>query len=130
MSDAVRRYQRLLDEVVQRAGVQKRPLERKLGWSRGSLTKLCNGENDLKVGKLLLILDALGVKPLDFYALAHAEPSEEKPLWERLFKSLDARGSAQGTLVLPELMSRQEIEDLIQQTVRAILEEREAGKKV
>lgn len=129
MSDLVRRYQGLLEEVFQRTGVQKRPLERKLGWSRGAVTKLCSGENDLKVGKLLRILDALGVNPLDFYALAHAEPAAERPLWERILTSLDGQGSVRATLSIPESMSRQELEAMIEKTVRAILEEREAGEK-
>lgn len=84
----------LLAYAVRRKGVTRRSIEEKMGVSRGYLSELLSGEIDLRLSQMLMILEALEVRPRDFYrivynyegslaqeelALAMAQCSEETP---------------------------------------------------
>ena len=70
-----------LSQVLKRAiralGLSLREVERRLGMSRGYLTRLFAGEMDLKVDHVVLIAEILGVEPEEIFRLAFpASPAE------------------------------------------------------
>ncbi|MFP5288855.1 MAG: helix-turn-helix domain-containing protein, partial [Thermoanaerobaculia bacterium] len=84
-SDILRRYGAVLEDLLASKAMSRRAVETKLGWGRGTLTKILQGKNELKVGSLLEILRAMDVAPLDFYALVHGDaPSGEAPIVSRI----------------------------------------------
>lgn len=76
----VRRLARLLEALVKVERVPVRELERRLDLGGGTLNRIFTGKIELKVRHVLLVLEALGVKPLAFFDLAFkvAEGEEEQ----------------------------------------------------
>jgi hypothetical protein len=74
----IRRMTRLLEALVR---VQRMPLgelERRLDLGGGTLNRLFSGRIELKLRHVLLLLDAVGVKPLAFFRYAFQERPEEE----------------------------------------------------
>lgn len=126
-TDDLRRYGAVLEELIASKAISKRGIEKALGWGRGTLTKILQGKNELKVGSLLEILRAIDVAPLDFYVLVHGEAQadpDRAPIVSRILKSF---GPAQGEmepLTLPRNLNRKELEGMIEDIVRRLLAER------
>lgn len=76
----VLRLARLLEALVKIERVPVRELERRLDLGGGTLNRIFTGKIELKVRHILLVLDALGVKPLAFFeqALKVPEGKEEQ----------------------------------------------------
>jgi hypothetical protein len=126
-TDDLRRYGVVLEELIASKAMSKRGVEKALGWGRGTLTKILQGKNELKVGSLLEILRAIDVAPLDFYVLVHgeAEPdSGRSPIVSRILKSFGPPQGEMEPLTLPRDLSRGELEGMIEDVVRRILAER------
>jgi hypothetical protein len=70
--DEIRRVARLLEAVVKVEKVPVRALERQLGLGGGTLNRIFAGKIELKLRHILLVLGALGVKPLAFFRHAFA----------------------------------------------------------
>jgi transcriptional regulator with XRE-family HTH domain len=125
--DDLRRYGAALEGLLASKELTRREVEVRLGWSRGALSKLLQGKNELKVRSLLDILNAIGVAPLDFYTLVHgaadARPAEA-PIASRILTSFGSPEREVGRLTLPRDIGRDELEDLIETVVRRILSER------
>lgn len=126
-SEDLRRYGAVLEELLAVKAMSRRAVEKKLGWSQGTLTKLLQGKNELKVGSLLDILGALNVAPLDFYNRVHNDSqrdSNEPPIVTRIMKSFGPSEDGQESLTLPRNLGKDELEALIESVVRRILSER------
>lgn len=86
----VRRLARLLEALVKVERVPVRELERRLDLGGGTLNRIFAGKIELKVRHILLVLDALGVKPLAFFELAFKVPEgEEEQAGARLLASVE-----------------------------------------
>jgi transcriptional regulator with XRE-family HTH domain len=67
----------ILKKSIRALGLSQRDLERRLGMSRGYLTRLFGGEMDLKVDHVVEIAELLGVEPEEIFRLAFpASPAE------------------------------------------------------
>lgn len=86
----VRRLARLLEALVKVERVPVRELERRLDLGGGTLNRIFTGKIELKVRHILLVLDALGVKPPTFFELAFKVPEgEEEQASARLLESVE-----------------------------------------
>ena len=76
---------RLLGALIRVSGQTRQTLERRLGWSAGYLSRLLAGSIDLKMRHVLLICEALGVEPGEFFHMAYpGRPTagwQDRPLW-------------------------------------------------
>jgi transcriptional regulator with XRE-family HTH domain len=70
-----------LKTAIKTMGLSLREVEKRLGMSRGYLTRLFGGEIDLKVDHVADIAEALGVEPEEIFRLAfpasRAEPTHQ-----------------------------------------------------
>ena len=86
----VRRLARLLEALVKVERVPVRELERRLDLGGGTLNRIFTGKIELKVRHILLVLEALGVKPMSFFELAFKVPEgEEEQASARLLGSVE-----------------------------------------
>lgn len=90
IDEEVRRIARLLEALVKVERVPVRELERRLDLGGGTLNRIFSGKIELKVRHILLVLDALGVKPLAFFEQALKVPEgEEERAGARLLESVE-----------------------------------------
>ncbi|HWM94335.1 MAG TPA: hypothetical protein VN493_26500 [Thermoanaerobaculia bacterium] len=90
IDEEVRRLARLLEALVKVERVPVRELERRLDLGGGTLNRIFSGKIELKVRHILLVLDALGVKPLAFFEQALKVPEgEEEQAGARLLESVE-----------------------------------------
>ncbi|MFL6200430.1 MAG: hypothetical protein ACJ76J_14730 [Thermoanaerobaculia bacterium] len=76
IDEEILRLSRLLESLVLVERVPVRELERRLGLGSGTLGRIFSGKIDLKVRHVLLVVEALGVKPMDFFEQAFKEVPE------------------------------------------------------
>jgi len=114
------RYVEVLEALIRRSQAKKVDLERRLGWSRGALTKLLRGRQKLAVGHLLALLDVLDVDPLAFYTLVHGVEKRQgnEMLGEKVFALLGPAGTP---LVLPRFLSDEDLDRRIRDAVEQAL---------
>lgn len=77
VDDEVRRLARLLEALVKVERVPVRELERRLDMGGGTLNRIFGGKIELKIRHILLVLEALDVKPLTFFEQAWKEPESD-----------------------------------------------------
>jgi transcriptional regulator with XRE-family HTH domain len=66
-----------LKKSIKALGLSQREVEKRLGMSRGYLTRLFGGEMDLKVDHVVEIAEILGIAPEEIFRLAFpASPAE------------------------------------------------------
>lgn len=83
--EKVQQARDLLKEVVKRLGPTRQELERQLGLSSGYMSKILNGEVELRLRHIHMILEGCGVEAWKFFAAASPRPgSEEAALAELL----------------------------------------------
>jgi len=116
MDEDIRRYRDVLRHLIERSGKPHRTIEDQLGWSRGAVSKLLSGTNELRVRQLLEILQNLGVGPMIFYRLVYGDT-----LSERILEELSASGDEEQPVVLPPAMSASEFDRRIEEAVTAAL---------
>ena len=114
----------LLVLVLKEGGVTHAYMEKRLGWSGGTFTRLMTGERRLRVDQLLAILAEIGVKASLFFSLAEEHDCSQgspqlklaivKALTEPALE-VNYTGAAQG----------QELDVRIERIVRRVLKERE-----
>jgi transcriptional regulator with XRE-family HTH domain len=93
VEDEVRQAARLLESLIQAAGVPEAELEQRLDVSAGYLGRLLSGEIELKLRHILSILRALEVEPsLYFESLYPAHASAGTIRMEDLRQRLDSLG--------------------------------------
>lgn len=79
VDDEIRRIARLLESLVKVEKVPVRELERRLELGGGTLNRIFNGKIELKLRHILLVLEALEIRPLAFFDQAfRARDGEEE----------------------------------------------------
>lgn len=94
--DEVRRLAEVLATVVRVAGRTRQSLEEQIGLSSGYLSKILGGTVDLRTRHILVILDAIGMEPADFFRLAFPRPQGSGTSARRLIENVqEALGQGQ-----------------------------------
>lgn len=78
MQEQTARLCQILKTSIGALGFSLREIERRLGYSRGYLTRLFGGEIDLKVDHVTEISGAIGIDPEEIFRLAFP-PSQAEP---------------------------------------------------
>lgn len=122
----VRRLARLLEALVKVERVPVRELERRLDLGGGTLNRIFTGKIELKVRHILLVLDALGVKPPTFFELAFKVPEgQEEQAGARLLESVETLRRRPWLKFQPEPEPSSLTEDDVRRVIAEAL--REAG---
>jgi transcriptional regulator with XRE-family HTH domain len=95
--DEVVRLTNLLSAAVKFSNVTQREVERKLGLSSGSLSRLFSGGIELKVKHILDICEVIGFSPARFFHAAYPQREGESGEAWRLQRLLEQLHPAQGT---------------------------------
>lgn len=120
IEDEIRQAARLLESLIQAAGVPEDELERRLDVSPGYLGRLLSGEIELKLRHILSILRALEVEPsLYFESLYPAQVSAGTIRIEDLRQRIESLGLGEVSET-PEVVV-DDLERLVQGAVRAAL---------
>ena len=103
----------VLKTSIRALGLSLREVERRLGMSRGYLTRLFSGEMDLKVDHVVEIADILGVEPEEIFRLAFpSSPAEAGPAALRLRATFGVPAEPQPETGAPSALER-EIEQIV-----------------
>jgi transcriptional regulator with XRE-family HTH domain len=94
--DEVVRLTNLLSATVKFSNITQREVERKLGLSSGSLSRLFSGGIELKVKHILDICEVIGFSPARFFHAAYPQREEESGESWRLQRLLEQLHPAQG----------------------------------
>jgi len=125
----VLRLARLLEALVKIERVPVRELERRLDLGGGTLNRIFTGKIELKVRHILLVLDALGVKPLAFFEQALKVPEGKEEQTEqtgaRLLESVETLRRRPWMKFQPEPEPASLTEDDVRRVIAEAL--REAG---
>ena len=124
IEDEVRQAARLLESLIQAAGVPETELEKRLDISPGYLGRVLSGEIELKLRHILSILRALEVEPsLYFESLYSLQAPTQAPTGtiriEDLRQRLDSLGLG-GPPEAPQIVV-DDLERLVQGAVRTAL---------
>lgn len=127
IDDEIRRAARLLESLIQTAGVLPEELERRLDASPGYLGRVLSGEMELKLRHILAILRALEIEPGLFFEVLYpaADPAAGSIRIEDVRERLLRLGFGQKRSVEPPQLGIQELEKLVQGAVQAALSRRE-----
>jgi len=123
IEDEVRRATKLLETVMQAAGLTRKDLDQKLGAGPGYISQVLTGRMELKFRHVLAILRALEVEPGVFFQTLYPEnrPSTDAVVMEEFLRRFQKLGfGAQPPPAAPPL-DPQELERMIQNAVRAAL---------
>jgi transcriptional regulator with XRE-family HTH domain len=126
IDDEVRRATKLLETVMQAAGMTRKDLDQKLGAGPGYVSQVLTGRMELKFRHILAILRALDVEPSVFFQTLYPEnrPSSDAVVMEEFLRRFQKLGFGQQTSPAPPAppaLDPQELERLIQNAVRAAL---------
>lgn len=127
MEEEIRRYTEVLELLIDRAGLSRREVERRLDWGQGLLSQILAGKRVLKVSQILDLLRTLGVDPLVFYHLAHSP----EPLTAALLAEITQRagnGTLLAPLSFPAAMTSADWERRLEEAVRRALEPRKSSE--
>src|SRR5258706_13243170 len=117
----------LLKHVIRSSDFSARAIERQLGMSGGYISRLTSGRLELKTSHLFDILDALGLTPNEFFALAFPlRPGVRSPLMTRLM-ALSPPAETAPTTAQPEPAA--ESDRKLLETVRRVLADLEKAPK-
>jgi transcriptional regulator with XRE-family HTH domain len=132
IEDEVRRATKLLETVMQAAGLTRKDLDQKLGAGPGYISQVLTGRMELKFRHILAILRALDVEPNLFFQTLYpdARPSTDQAVMEEFLKRFQKLGFGAVPPSLPAqpvspppALDPQELERLIQSAVRTALSE-------
>lgn len=122
----VERLLQLSKTVMRMLGVTNRELSRRLGINPSHLSRILNGQLELKVEHLLNIAAALGLQPDEFFRLAYPArtepPTESAQVLRGLLPEAGAALSTQPprAATLAAGMTEEEIDRRIQESVRKL----------
>jgi transcriptional regulator with XRE-family HTH domain len=120
IEDEVRQAARLLESLIQAAGVPESELERRLDVSPGYVGRVLSGEIELKLRHILSLLRVLEIEPsLFFESLYPAQPSRGTIRMEDLEERLQDLGLGGPSEAPPVVVD--DLERLVQGAVRAAL---------
>ena len=133
IEEEVRRATKLLETVMQAAGLTRKDLDQKLGAGPGYVSQVLTGRMELKFRHILAILKALEVDPGVFFQTLYPEskPSGDVAMMEEFLKRFQKLGFGKPPEPPPPSPSldSQELEKLIQNAVRSALAEQEKTNK-
>lgn len=130
IEDEVRRATKLLETVMQAAGLTRKDLDQRLGAGPGYVSQVLTGRMELKLRHILAILRALDVEPSIFFQTLYPEsrPSSDQVVMEEFLKRFQKLGFGGNPTPPPPqpspVLDSQELERLIQSAVRTALAER------
>ncbi len=132
IEDEVRRATKLLETVMQAAGLTRKELDQRLGAGPGYVSQVLTGRMELKFRHILAILRALDVEPSVFFQTLYPEsrPSSDAVVMEEFLRRFQKLGFGGGKAASPPpspALEPQELEKLIQNAVRAALAEQTGG---
>ena len=134
IDDEVRRATKLLETVMQAAGMTRKDLDQKLGAGPGYVSQVLTGRMELKFRHILAILRALDVEPSVFFQTLYPEnrPSSDAVVMEEFLRRFQKLGFGQPASPpsAPQALDPQELERLIQNAVRAALAGQKGGGSV
>jgi len=124
IDDEVRRATKLLETVMQAAGLTRKDMDQRLGAGPGYVSQVLTGRMELKFRHVLAILRALEVEPSVFFQTLYPEnrPSTDAVVMEEFLRRFQKLGF--GTQPSPPpspAVDSQELERMIQNAVRAAL---------
>jgi hypothetical protein len=123
IDDEVRRATKLLETVMQAAGLTRKDLDQKLGAGPGYVSQVLTGRMELKFRHILAVLRAIEVEPGVFFQTLYPEnrPSTDAVVMEEFLRRFQKLGfGAQPPPAAPSL-DPQELERMIQNAVRAAM---------
>jgi transcriptional regulator with XRE-family HTH domain len=92
--------------------LSQRELERRLGWTNGTLSRIFNGKTALQYGHILAILQVLDLSPGRFFEIVYKPNTTRRDVLAELFEEIEGAPVAVQKLGVPEL-SVQEIEGMV-----------------
>jgi transcriptional regulator with XRE-family HTH domain len=134
IEDEVRRATKLLETVMQAAGLTRKDLDQRLGAGPGYVSQVLTGRMELKFRHILAVLRALDVEPSLFFQTLYpdARPATDQAVMEEFLKRFQKLGFGAPAVPSPPppALDPQELERLIQSAVRTALAERQAPRPV
>lgn len=129
IEDEVRRATKLLETVMQAAGLTRKELDQRLGAGPGYVSQVLTGRMELKFRHVLAILRALDVEPNVFFQTLYPENRavSDQAVMEEFLKRFQKLGFGGSAPPPPPAIDSQELERLIQSAVRTALAERGAA---
>lgn len=129
IEDEVRRATKLLETVMQAAGLTRKELDQRLGAGPGYVSQVLTGRMELKFRHVLAILRALDVEPNVFFQTLYPENRavSDQAVMEEFLKRFQKLGFGGSAPPPPPAIDSQELERLIQSAVRTALSERGAA---
>jgi transcriptional regulator with XRE-family HTH domain len=126
IEEEIRQAARLLESLIQAAGVPEDELERRLDVSTGYVGRVLSGEIELKLRHILSILRALEIEPaLYFESLYPAQPSTGTIRMDDLQQRLEGLGLGETSAARPQV-GLNDLEGLVQGAVQAALSRRDS----
>lgn len=123
IEDEVRRATKLLETVMQAAGLTRKELDQRLGAGPGYVSQVLTGRMELKFRHVLAILHALDLDPSIFFQTLYPgdRPPSDQTVMEEFLKRFEKLGLGGGPPPQPPAVDPQELERLVQSAVRAAL---------
>jgi transcriptional regulator with XRE-family HTH domain len=131
IDDDVRRATKLLETVMQAAGLTRKDLDLKLGAGPGYVSQVLTGRMELKFRHILAILRALDVEPNVFFQTLYPEhrPATDAAVMEEFLRRFQRLGFGAPPAPTPSPpLDPRELERMIQNAVRAALSGQPAGQ--
>ena len=131
IEDEVRRATKLLETVMQAAGLTRKELDQRLGAGPGYVSQVLTGRMELKFRHVLAILHALDVDPSVFFQTLYPgdRPSSDQTVMEEFLKRFQKLGLGGTPPPQPPAVDPRELERLVESAVRAALGDRGDEKK-
>ena len=110
---------RLLETSLQESGLSEREVERRLGWRRGTLERMLQGEAALSHDQILEVLDVLNrdLEMANSHRRRTSGPSMVEDLVDR-FRHLGGRDMGAGALPLEPPVSMADLESHVDSILR------------
>ena len=126
IEDEVRRATKLLETVMQAAGLTRKELDQRLGAGPGYISQVLTGRMELKFRHILAILRALDVEPSIFFQTLYPgdRPSSDQAVMEEFLKRFQKLGFGASSAPQPPAVDPRELERLVQSAVQAALGDR------
>jgi hypothetical protein len=121
------RLRQVLSEAVKALPMPVRELERRLGVGSGNLYRLIDGALDLRIRHLLALAELLGVPPTDFLEMGC--PAAMAGATRRLSDWIGSAKREPAAVPTAASLSLDELKELIRDTVREALDQREREEK-